>query len=113
MLAFLGNTPPKIGYLCPENLKNHPDMSRIRFKAIEDSMNRQPVVVPTPEGGVAAYFGENVFGLDAMRQYLSEGAYNSVKDAMESGTRIDRKMAEEVAAGMKSWALSKGAGHYT
>lgn len=88
-------------------------MSRIRFKAIEDSMNRQPVVVPTPEGGVAAYFGENVFGLDAMRQYLSENAYNSVKAAMEKGERIDRKMAEEVAAGMKSWALAKGAGHYT
>lgn len=88
-------------------------MSRIRFKAIEDSMNRQPLVVPTPEGGVSAYFGENVFGLDAMRQFLSEGAYNSVKGAMERGERIDRKMADEVAAGMKAWAITKGANHYT
>ncbi len=88
-------------------------MSRIRFKAIEDSMNRQPIHVPTPAGGVTAYFGENVFGLDAMRQFLSEHAYSSVKDAMEKGGRIDRKMAEEVAAGMKAWAVTKGAGHYT
>lgn len=88
-------------------------MSRIRFKAIEDSMNRQPVVVPTPEGGVTVYFGENVFGLDAMRQFLSEHAYSSVKAAMERGERIDRKMAEEVAAGMKAWAITKGANHYT
>ncbi|MFM2016945.1 MAG: hypothetical protein RL007_601, partial [Bacteroidota bacterium] len=88
-------------------------MSRIRFKAIEDSMNRHPLVVPTPEGGVSAYFGENVFGLDAMRQFLSEGAYNSVKGAMERGERIDRKMADEVAAGMKAWAITKGANHYT
>ena len=89
-------------------------MSRIRFKAIEDSMNRQPLTVPTPEGGVAAYFGSNVFGLDAMRAFLSEGAYNSVKAAMDnSGARIDRKMGDEVAAGMKAWAISKGANHYT
>lgn len=88
-------------------------MSRIRFKAIEDSMNRRPLDVPTPEGGVAAYFGSNVFGLDAMREFLSEVAYNSVRGAMEKGERIERKLAEEVAAGMKAWAISKGANHYT
>ena len=106
-------SPPCFSGTFAPKLKKSPAMSRIRFKAIEDSMNRQPVHVPTPEGGVSVYFGSNVFGLDAMRQFLSENAYNGVKDAMEKGGRIDRKMAEEVAAGMKAWAVSKGANHYT
>ncbi|MBI3512181.1 MAG: glutamine synthetase III [Bacteroidetes bacterium] len=88
-------------------------MSKIRFKALEQSMSRKPLWVDTPAGGVAAYFGENVFGKDAMRLHLSEEAYNSVEGAIEKGERIDRKMAEAIAAGMKSWAISKGASHYT
>lgn len=88
-------------------------MSHIRFKALDESMSRKPVQVDTPAGGVAVYFGENVFGRDAMRQHLSEEAYNSVMGAIERGERIDRRMADEIAAGMKAWAVSKGAYHYT
>jgi glutamine synthetase len=88
-------------------------MSRIRFKALDESMSRKPVQVEVPAGGVAAYFGENVFGKDAMRQHLSEEAYNSVAAAIEKGERIDRSKAEAIAAGMKAWAISKGAAHYT
>lgn len=88
-------------------------MSHIRFKALDESMSRKPIQVETPAGGVAAYFGENVFGKDAMRQHLSEEAYNSVTGAIEKGERIDRRMADEIAAGMKAWAVSKGAYHYT
>ncbi|MBU2525920.1 MAG: glutamine synthetase III [Bacteroidetes bacterium] len=58
-------------------------------------------------------FGKNVFNDQAMRQYLSKEAYKSVLDATENGSKIDRKLAEHIAAGMKLWALSKGATHYT
>jgi glutamine synthetase len=58
-------------------------------------------------------FGQNVFNDQAMRQYLSKEAYKSVLDATENGSKIDRKLAEHIAAGMKLWALSKGATHYT
>ena len=88
-------------------------MSRIRFSAVEESMNRTPLVIETPKGGVTAYFGENVFGLDAMRQFLSEEAFESVEAASVTGARLDRKMADQIAAGMKAWAISKGANHYT
>jgi glutamine synthetase len=88
-------------------------MSHIRFKALDESMSRKAIQVETPAGGVAAYFGENVFGKDAMRQHLSEEAYNAVVAAIEKGERIDRSMAEAIAAGMKSWSVSKGASHYT
>ncbi|MCU0432603.1 MAG: glutamine synthetase III [Bacteroidia bacterium] len=88
-------------------------MSTIRFKALEDTMHRKPVEVSLPSGTVAAYFGENVFGKDAMRQFLSEEAYSSVMAAIEKGEPLDRKMADQIASGMKAWAASKGASHYT
>lgn len=88
-------------------------MAIIRFKALEETISRQPVIVEPPAGNVTNYFGEMVFGKDAMRQFLSSDAYNSVIDAIERGARIDRKMADEIAAGMKAWSTSKGATHYT
>lgn len=88
-------------------------MSHIRFKALEESLSRKPIQIEMPAGGVAAYYGENVFGRDAMRQHLSEEAYNTVMAAVEKGERIDRNMAEVIASGMKSWSVSKGATHYT
>ncbi len=45
--------------------------------------------------------------------YLTKEAYESVMDAILQGGKIDRKMAGQVAAGMKAWALEKGATHYT
>jgi glutamine synthetase len=62
---------------------------------------------------VSEFFGANVFGRDAMSQYLSEEAFIAVMSAIETGSKIDRKIAEHVANGMKAWALSKGATHYT
>jgi glutamine synthetase len=88
-------------------------MSQVRLKALEQSMSRKPVAVETPAGGVPKYYGENVFGKDPMRQFLSEAAYTSVTAAIERGERIDRKMADEIAAGMRAWAMEKGASHYT
>ncbi len=88
-------------------------MAIIRFKALEETISRQPVNVEPPAGNVTNYFGEMVFGKDAMRQFLSTDAYSSVIDAIERGARIDRKMADEIAAGMKAWSTSKGATHYT
>jgi glutamine synthetase len=84
-----------------------------RFKALETVLNRTPVDVVLPSTKVSEFFGENVFGIDAMREQLSEEAFNSVMAAMEQGTQIDRKMADQVAASMKAWANSKGATHYT
>lgn len=83
-----------------------------RFKALEAVLNRTPMPVEHP-GKVSEFFGENVFGVDAMREFLSEEAFKGVMDAMEKGAQIDRKMADQVAASMKAWASSKGVTHYT
>lgn len=88
-------------------------MGSARKTAIQTVINRE-VVKPRLEGGkVSAYFSSNVFTDDAMRHYLSEEAYKAVKTAIKEGTKISREMADAVAAGMKAWAIDKGANSYT
>ena len=62
---------------------------------------------------VSQYYGSKVFGLDAMREFLSEEAFNSIQQSMNQGTTVDRKIADQVAACMKAWAQSHDVTHYT
>ena len=87
-------------------------MSIVRFNALQQVFNREKVEITDVEKR-SLLFGKNVFNKFAMQQYLTETAYNSVMDAIEKGTRIDRKIADQVAVSMKDWAMSKGATHYT
>jgi glutamine synthetase len=87
-------------------------MLKIRFNALQQALNRMPFEVK--EGGKRSeIFGRNVFNEHAMRQYMTKDAYKSVQDAIVKGTKIDRKIADQVAASMKDWSLAKGATHYT
>jgi glutamine synthetase len=89
-------------------------MSNFRFKALEISLSRTPEKINLPEGKrVSEYFGEMTFDLDTMREYLSEEAYKGVVNAIGQGVKIDRRVADQVAASMKSWAIGKGATHYS
>lgn len=87
-------------------------MSTVRFAALQETLNRSTIkVVETEKRSVL--FGKNVFNKYAMQQYLTRAAYESVMNAIEKGTKIDRKIADQVAVSMKDWAISKGATHYT
>ncbi|MEZ5104375.1 MAG: glutamine synthetase III [Draconibacterium sp.] len=88
-------------------------MAQFRFKALEEVLNRQPVEIVREENLVSDYFGMLVFDQTKMKKYLSREAYKAVTDAIEKGTTIDRKMADQVAQGMKAWAIENGATHYT
>lgn len=88
-------------------------MSTRRILAMQEVVARTPVEPTKPEKQVSEYFGANVFGIDAMREFLSEEGFTSVKEAMEKGVSLDRKIADQVAACMKAWAQSKGVTHYT
>ena len=59
------------------------------------------------------YFGQNVFSLKVMREYLSPKAYASIEKTIKEGGKVDVSIADEVAEGMKKWAISKGATHFT
>jgi glutamine synthetase len=85
----------------------------LRFTALEKSSNRAPVPVNPPSSKVSDYYGVNVFDKEKMHKHLSKEVYKQVMEATNTGQRIDRKVAELVAAAMKSWAISMGATHYT
>ena len=73
-----------------------------------------------PESGPEAWSGRrselyarHVFNETRMLQYLTRDAYEGVKGAIFSGSKIDRKVADQVAEAMKAWAIEMGATHYT
>jgi glutamine synthetase len=88
-------------------------MATIRFKALQELFSRQAQPIEYPSYRASDYFGVNVFDMSKMNKYLSKEAYKSVAKAMKEGTGIDRKVADQVASGMKEWAISRGATHYT
>jgi glutamine synthetase len=85
----------------------------MRFEAINTVLNRKHVKTKLGNISIPELYASNVFSDNAMRQFLSKEAYESVSSAISEGNTISRKMAEHVASGMKRWALSKGASHYT
>ncbi|MBD3426689.1 MAG: glutamine synthetase type III [Candidatus Omnitrophica bacterium] len=62
---------------------------------------------------VPDFYGENVFSIRNMRNYLSEGAYKSLLSTIREGRSLDPNISDEVADAMKTWAVSKGATHFT
>lgn len=88
-------------------------MAIIRFKALESSQNRIIPDVKTPEGKVSEYYGSRTFNEEVMKSLLSPEAFQKINLAIQTGSKIDRDAADEVAAALKSWAISKGATHYT
>jgi glutamine synthetase len=88
-------------------------MNNFRFKAIEFTLSRQPQKVNYPSYKVSEYFGANTFNNKAMQEYLSKDTINNLKNAIEKGTKIDSSLANQVATGLKEWAVSKEVTHYT
>jgi glutamine synthetase len=87
-------------------------MAILRFQALQSATGRKPVFVEELDRK-SKIFGSNVFNDKAMRLFLTDDAYKAVQSAVQHGTKIDRKIAEHIAMGMKEWALSKNVTHYT
>ncbi len=73
---------------------------------------------PQPSGpafeSLTEVFARDVFTLEVMRRFISEDAVDALHAAIrDQGVILDRKLADEIANGMKTWALGKGASHYT
>ena len=87
-------------------------MSTLRFQALKETLGRRPVSVNEPARR-SEIFGQNVFNENAMRQYLTKESFKAVQEAVLKGTKIERSVADQISTGMKEWAISKGATHYT
>jgi glutamine synthetase len=88
-------------------------MSSLRFKAVEKVLNRSSIKVTIPSTKVSDYYNSRVFNDAAMKNFLDKEAYEAVCSAIMHGEKIDRKVANQVASGMKNWAMSHGVTHYT
>ncbi|WP_299129515.1 glutamine synthetase III [uncultured Winogradskyella sp.] len=87
-------------------------MATLRFHAVKESLKRKPLHVEEVNRR-SEIFGSNVFNESAMRQYLTKDALSSIVEAIEKGSKIKRLLADHISTGMKEWAISKGATHYT
>lgn len=88
-------------------------MKNFRFTALEKTLDRKAIPYTMPSTKPSEYFGEMTFNMASMKEYLTVEAFGKVKNAIEKGEKIDRKVADQIAASMKAWATSKGATHYT
>ena len=71
-------------------------MSDLRFRVVETAFKKRPVV-----------------NRDKMFRYLPGKVFAKLTDVIDNGAPLDRSIADEVAAGMKKWAIEMGATHYT
>lgn len=88
-------------------------MHNFRFTALEKTLERKAIPYEMPKNKPSEYFGEMTFNLSAMKEYLTTEAFKRVRQAVEKGEKIDRRVADQIAASMKAWAIAKGATHYT
>ncbi|MFT6335885.1 MAG: glutamine synthetase [Halioglobus sp.] len=88
-------------------------MAIIRFNALNETLKRKPVEIQEISAKRSDLFGNKVFSLETCRQYMPKDAYKAIKNATKHGDKIDRKVADQIASGMKAWAHEKGATHYT
>ena len=84
----------------------------LRFDAIKQLATKAEVDVKGP-AKITAIFGENVFTLKTAREYLSDEGFKSLNTSVKGGKKIDRSVANQIAAGLRQWAESKGVTHYT
>ncbi|NRD19554.1 glutamine synthetase III [Winogradskyella eckloniae] len=87
-------------------------MSTLRFHAVKASLKRKPKKNKAYKRQ-SEIFGMHVFNEVTMRQFLTGEGLKSVTEAVKKGAKIDRKIADHIAIGMKEWAITKGVTHYT
>ncbi|WP_426492157.1 glutamine synthetase III [Hymenobacter sp. 102] len=88
-------------------------MAILRFKALELVDQRQPLAVTVTGERRSDTFGKNVFNLDAMRATMPGEYFKKLQAAIKQGSPVERSVADAVASAMKTWAMAKGATHYT
>ena len=88
-------------------------MSGLRFRVVSEAFNKKALQVNPPTENISEYYGRYVFGRKEMAKFLSSECMQALVKAIDQGETLDRKIADEVAEGMKQWAMTHGATHYT
>ena len=88
-------------------------MSKLRFDVVQDAFKKKAVPAESPAERTSKYFGELVFNRENMHKYLDSKTYEALIDCIDNGHPLDRATADEVAEGMKTWAMEHGVTHIT
>ena len=88
-------------------------MATFRHRALNEAASHVTSRHFEEKGPISSYFGQNVLDLEKMKGYMSPKAYEAVLSSVQYGAKLDRSVADEIAEGMKAWALDMGATHYT
>ncbi|MBX2894596.1 MAG: glutamine synthetase III [Cyclobacteriaceae bacterium] len=88
-------------------------MAQLRFEALKKLNERAKVHVEPTTPHISQFFGENVFGMEQMRSTLAPAVFKKVSHAIKNHEKIDEATADAVASAAKSWAIAKGATHFT
>lgn len=94
-------------------LQKNKSMTSLRFNALKEIGSTEKKIGHYAGKRISSLFNNNVFTDRAMREYLTEEAYKSLLGSIRAGEKIDRKMADQVAAGMKAWAEERGVTHFS
>ncbi len=87
--------------------------NNLRFQVVEEAFKKHALEVKAPKERPSEFFGKYVFTKQKMYKYLPAEVYDKMVDVIENGARLDRSIADAVAAGMKQWAMEMGVTHYT
>ncbi|MGX8695024.1 MAG: glutamine synthetase III family protein [Prevotella sp.] len=87
--------------------------NNLRFQVVEEAFKKSALEVKAPAERPSEYFGKYVFNREKMYKYLPKDIYDKLIDVIDNGARLDRSIADAVAAGMKQWAIEMGCTHYT
>ena len=88
-------------------------MSNLRFKVVEEAFKKRPIEAKKPLERPSEYFAKYVFNREKMFKYLPLNTYTQLLESIEQGTSLPLEVANEVAKGMKKWAMEMGATHCT
>ncbi len=88
-------------------------MAQLRFEALKKLNERPKIHVEFNSPNISKVFGEYVFGMEEMRATLAPAVFKKVSNAIKNHEKIDETTADAVASAAKSWAIGKGATHFT
>ncbi|MDB5012253.1 MAG: glutamine synthetase type, partial [Daejeonella sp.] len=88
-------------------------MSNLRFQALNAVLSRSIPDVKIPSSKISDFYGSNVFDKKKMKDFLSKEAFQSISNSIDLAEPLNREVSEQIATAMKSWAMAKGATHYT
>ncbi|MGL4292654.1 MAG: glutamine synthetase III [Bacteroidales bacterium] len=88
-------------------------MAELRFNVVEEAFKKKAKEVAVPSTRPSDYYGKYVFNREKMYKFLDKKTFDALTNCIDNGAPLDRKTADNVAEGMKAWAMSLGVTHYT